>query len=46
MDLANIDSSVLLPDPGRLQDTTFLSGVFIMTLITYFVIEILKIISK
>ena len=46
MDLVNVNNNVLFPDPSRLQDMVFLSGVFIMTLLTSLVFEILKIIGQ
>ena len=44
MDLANIDNNnPLLPEPSRLEDTTFLSVVFMMSLLTSLVLEIIQI---
>ena len=47
MDVVNVNNNnVLLPDPSRLQDPTFLPVVFLMTLLTSIMLELLQIIGK
>ena len=46
MEIDNINNILIPDEPGQLQDSTFLSVVFIISLLTSLVLEIIKIFGQ